>query len=500
MRIRLILLGIFLKCCLISCANILVLEGLPSPSHHVLFRVVNEALAARGHNVTSISADIEKNPVENLTYHHLDRVYEKLHAGLDVNLIEVGKTNPWITVGLLTNFVLATLDGVQISSGYQALLAYPDDFKFDLVIYDHIATPFLLAFLHKFKNPPLIVLTGYNAIGTTSVVLGSPFHPEFSPHHTRQETKNNFLNRVQNYLLYWGEHAIRRYIGIPYIERKLSKDFPGLPSLSDLEEQTRLALINYHPVFDPSEPMLPGLIGVAGLQIKDPKPLPKDLLEVVDKSPFVFFSLGTNVHSDMLGQESIENIVKDTLPVDLPPNLVVRSWFPQSDLLAHPNVKLFISHCGLLSTHEATWRGVPILGVPIFLDQFMNSINNVKSGMGLEYDIRTVTKETFKAAILEVATNPKYKNNAMIRSELFRDQQEKPLDRALWWIEYILRYPDNDILRPDNVKTNIFQKHSVDIVVFLFAVLLLTMYLNWKIALFLFRKIRSRQQRKNKSD
>lgn len=46
-------------------ANILVLEGLPSPSHHVLFRVVNEALAARGHNVTAIGADIDHHAVGN---------------------------------------------------------------------------------------------------------------------------------------------------------------------------------------------------------------------------------------------------------------------------------------------------------------------------------------------------------------------------------------------------------------------------------------------------
>lgn len=44
---------------------------------------------------------------------------------------------------------------------------------------------------------------------------------------------------------------------------------------------------------------------------------------------------------------------------------------------AHPNVKLFISHGGLLGTTEAVHEGVPILAMPIFGDQ----ITNIKAVM-----------------------------------------------------------------------------------------------------------------------
>uniref|UniRef100_A0A1L8E197 Putative udp-glucoronosyl and udp-glucosyl transferase n=1 Tax=Nyssomyia neivai TaxID=330878 RepID=A0A1L8E197_9DIPT len=475
----------------IFAANILVLEGLPSPSHHVLFSVVNKALVARGHNVTAISADIDKNPTSNLTYLHLDKVYEILYGGSDVNLVDIGKVNPWATIAVLTYYTLKAFDGILISSGYKKLLDYPDDFKFDLVIYDFIGGPTLLGFHHKFGTPPLIGLTGYNAVSQTSPLLGSPYHPAYVAHHCRLEENKCFLKRVENYLLHWADYLIRKYYFLSKIKAGLSTDFPDLPSLAQLEETAQLALINNHPLFEAAEPKLPGVIGVAGLQIQDPKPLPDDLAKLASERAFVFFSLGTNVQPEMLGEDRLQHIVeairelkqftffwkvKGKLEMEIPANLVIRSWFPQSDLLAHPNAKLFISHCGLLSTHESTWRGVPMLGVPIFLDQFMNIAQSVKSGMALEYDIRNVSKETFKAAILELITNPVYKKNAMIRSRLFRDQPEKPLDRALWWIEYILRNPDENIFKSEASKINIIQRQDVDVVAFLLSIFLVIVY------------------------
>lgn len=103
------------------------------------------------------------------------------------------------------------------------------------------------------------------------------------------------------------------------------------------------------------------------------------------KKGAVLFSLGTNVRSDKLGADKQKSILEafakmsdyhflwkfetDTLPMKLPKNVFVKSWLPQNDILGHSRVKAFITHAGTLSTHEATWHGVPMIAIPIFVDQ-----------------------------------------------------------------------------------------------------------------------------------
>lgn len=73
--------------------------------------------------------------------------------------------------------------------------------------------------------------------------------------------------------------------------------------------------------------------------------------------------------------------------------------------LAHPNVKLFITHGGLLSTIESVYHGVPILGLPVFGDQTMNMINAVAAGYALMLPFRKFSEEKFAAALSELLYN-----------------------------------------------------------------------------------------------
>ena len=73
--------------------------------------------------------------------------------------------------------------------------------------------------------------------------------------------------------------------------------------------------------------------------------------------------------------------------------------------LAHPNVRLFITHGGLLSTQEAIHRGVPLVGIPIFADQHYNLARIVSAGIGIKLDYENITTESVTWALNEVLNN-----------------------------------------------------------------------------------------------
>lgn len=63
---------------------------------------------------------------------------------------------------------------------------------------------------------------------------------------------------------------------------------------------------------------------------------------------------------------------------------------------------------GLQSLEESVFNRVPMVAIPFFADQPRNAKKINDLGIGLLLDYMTMTKDTLKEAILEVAQNKTY--------------------------------------------------------------------------------------------
>lgn len=88
-------------------------------------------------------------------------------------------------------------------------------------------------------------------------------------------------------------------------------------------------------------------------------------------------------------------------------NVYTFKWIPQQDLLAHPNVRLFVNQGGQQSMEEAIDRQVPMLVLPFFADQETNAKKVEYLGIGRKLLQKDMNSKNFEEIILEILNNPR---------------------------------------------------------------------------------------------
>lgn len=144
-------------------------------------------------------------------------------------------------------------------------------------------------------------------------------------------------------------------------------------------------------------------------------------------------------------------------------NVMITSWLPQRDILAHPNVKAFITHGGLLGISESITEGIPFIGIPIFSDQYMNVKNAVEDEYGILMPYDDITEELILKNINEIIHNPKYFKNAKELSRRFNDRPMNPEQLTNYWVEYVIRHNGAPFFKSPAHELNLLQRHSIDL-------------------------------------
>ncbi|XP_027076859.1 gallate 1-beta-glucosyltransferase 84A24-like [Coffea arabica] len=91
----------------------------------------------------------------------------------------------------------------------------------------------------------------------------------------------------------------------------------------------------------------------------------------------------------------------------------VVQWSPQQQVLAHPSISCFLTHCGWNSTLEALASGVPVLAFPHWGDQVTNAkylVDEFRVGIrmcrGVAED-KIIPKEEVEKCLVEATCGPK---------------------------------------------------------------------------------------------
>ncbi|XP_035308380.1 UDP-glucuronosyltransferase 2B17 isoform X4 [Cricetulus griseus] len=250
-------------------------------------------------------------------------------------------------------------------------------------------------------------------------------------------------------------------------------------------------------------PTLPNVEYVGGLHCKPANPLPKEMEDFVQSSGehgVVVFSLGSMV-SNMTEEKAntiawaLAQIPQKVLwkfdgktPDTLGPNTRIFKWLPQNDLLGHPKTKAFVTHGGANGIYEAIHFGIPMIGIPLFGEQHDNIAYMVAKGAAVALNFRTITRSDLLNALEAVIENPTYKENAMWLSTIHNDQPMKPLDRAVFWIEFVMRHKGAKHLRPLAYNLTWYQYYSLDVIGFLLAWVAVITFLVIKSCLFIYQK------------
>nr|XP_023017936.1 UDP-glucuronosyltransferase 2B15-like [Leptinotarsa decemlineata] len=510
---NLVLILVFGLLSISSGARILGVFQVPAVSHHSVFRSLWRELSLRGHNVTVVTPfPLNDDSLVNLTEIDVSDPNKEIFERHGFQFF-MNKEN-YVQSKIPKIFALNNEMAEAVLSNKEFIKLYNNSQQqFDVVIAQTYVTPVLYSLSAKF-GVPLIGVSSMGGYIGSHFAMGNPHPPSlysemFLPYHGQM----TLPERVKSTLYYFWARFYRTFIALPKCDA-IAKKYLGkdLPYIGDIEKNMSLLLLTTNPFLYTPRPTVPTVISLEQLHIKPVKPLPQDLKEFLDeaKEGVIYFSLGSNVKS-----VNIPDRVRDTLMeafsdlpytvlwkyesdilINKPKNVHIKKWLPQQDLLAHPNIKMFISQGGLQSTEEAVSRGVPILGIPFIADQEMNIKRLAQLGVAVGLDFVTVTKEEILNAVKEIIDNPKYKQNMKKLQTLWVDQPMTSMERAMWWIEYVIRHKGTKHLRSPTVDVSWIEYLLLDVFAVLISALAVFTFLVIAIVKFLVKCCSSKKKSK----
>ncbi|KAF2361749.1 UDP-glucuronosyl/UDP-glucosyltransferase [Trinorchestia longiramus] len=513
-----------------SSAKILILHPIYAGSHEVVLRDLGAELVRRGHFVTQLKWKSDHTPIE--TRKHFMRreapwnVYKNLtwftkedrkeneggrHCkSLDVITISPdngdlrypymgvdGAVQPptrllWNTERSHSNIptdVFGLIDA-QCSTllGDPRIFAALNSTGYTVAVVDLISNECSLA-LARLLGLPVVGYWGFPLQGGEARRLGMPQTPSIVPALMSELGYSmTFLERVYNSIISAVDELIVIY-HFSVTDYWIKKFHPHLPSSSQLLTEMNKMMVSVSWHLDYPKLLPPHIYYIGCLTCTEGSSLDKELQEWVEGSGdagVIIFSFGLTGFDSSVVPESFrrgalqalsrlqQRVVLHFDPAELPGlpnNVLARSVIPQQDLLAHPQTKLFVSHCGMNSVNEAVFHATPLLCVPNFADQGDITRRVLDRGFGLSLAKNDLTQETLYQKITEVISNFRYHTAVTQVSQAWRSEQSGT-DAAVHLILQTHRSGLFQSYRPPGAHLNTFQYYCIDVICFLIAVII----------------------------
>ena len=476
--------------------KVLIHHSFGTKSHLIQMSPIVEGLLDSGHSVTAVIYDTLKIKHENYTEVTVPNGLEKISAKINKVFMEDGGKD---TLGLINKFFRIVKKANEAWTGavedvalqqldvekFQPLLK--SEKKFDILIssvFYHTG-----AFLADKFDCPIMLFSPPGPISFVMDRTGNVINLSVQPSSmTRHIEPLGLFQRIENHMARYGELTWMNWLANSinhYLQAKLGKHTRHSHDI--MRDRFSVILSASHPITHGSWPYLPNFVELGGLHLREPKPLPEDLKTFMDSATegVVLVSFGSSLKPSDMPEEKLATFLEtfkrlnmsviwkwDSDIPDLPKNVITKSWLPQQDLLGHASLKVFVTHGGLGSVMEAIYHKTVLVGVPLMNDQRPNLLRATRHGYARTLEWDTLTADELTDAI-KAGAEDKSMQSAMERiHNLYVDRQQKPVESAIWWIEYVCRHGGAEILQSHlTEEAPWYEYHHIDILLFIITVL-----------------------------
>uniref|UniRef100_H3C714 UDP-glucuronosyltransferase n=1 Tax=Tetraodon nigroviridis TaxID=99883 RepID=H3C714_TETNG len=478
-------------------------------SHWVDLKALAQELGRRGHRVTVVIPEFSIRMGPGKYYDTVTYPVPYTQADIDSiiaankDVLEKSTLSFTDKFRKIASFLHSTAESLLFNA---SVISQLEQQKFDAMLTDPmVPTGSLIA--RKLGIPVVNLLRGIPCLMDMKAA-GCPSPPSYVPRFmTGYTDKMTFRERTINTLIALLEPLMCKLFFWHF--DNISHQFLGEKvGIAEVLAESDVWLLRIDMTLELPRPLMPNTILVGGINCNVRDALPEDLLPWVSgEHGFIVFTLGsmvsempeeiTSVFIEAFRQIPQKVIWRFTGEIggSIPENVKIMKWVPQNDLLAHPGARAFITHAGSHGLYEGLCHAVPMVMVPVSAEQPDNAEKMASRGAGIVLNILTVTSENIVQALNAVINDTRYKENVKKLSELHKDRPVDPLELSVYWTEFVMRHKGAKHLKPAVHELNWIQYYCLDVLAFLFTILLLVVVLTVKCLKLCFGKLgRKRKQ------